>query len=181
MKLLSVLTALVLAANGFAQSAPTTKPLYISSLGVGDLKIDLPLAKANALLDQPITVKKANAKNQEMDTLEVMYKGRKLTLELYWKYIDEKRSETAIYSIYSSNANLGTKSGIGLGANKFDIVKKLDGYSLSLYPNWRYELPADKKRYSILTLQDGDAGTTLVMYFDNNVLYAFEVRAMEGC
>jgi len=174
---------LAAAAQGLAQPQPANPAaaMLISSTGVGEVKVNMSLAKLNALLPKPVVVKKANASVSDMDTVAFTYKGYNLVAEFYWRYIDENKGETAIYSLYCADDQLATKSGIKKGSDKFDIVKKLDGYNLSLYPNWRYEQAADKKRFSILTLQDGDAGTVLVMYFDNNKLYSFEVRLNEGC
>jgi hypothetical protein len=164
-----------------AQAPTAAKPVLVSSTGIGELKLDMSLKKLNALLDLPVTARRANAKDQGIDTVDMVYKGYKLVGELYWRYIDENRGETTLYSLRCANTNLATKSGIRQGSDKFEVVKMLDGYNLSLYPDWHYELPAEKKRFSVLTLQDGDAGTMLLMLFDNNKLYAFEVRILEGC
>ncbi|TAD81741.1 MAG: hypothetical protein EAY75_17315 [Bacteroidetes bacterium] len=176
-----LLLCLWLGCHAMAQTPAPAVPVAVSSTGIGEVKVNMTLAKLNALLPQPLQVKRANAADASMDTMTFTYKGYTIVAEFYWRYLGEERNETAVYSLYCSDARLSTKSGIKSGNDKFEVVKKLDGYNLNLYPDWRYEGKADKKRYSVLSLMDGDAGTSLIMYFDNNKLYAFEIRVNEGC
>jgi len=43
------------------------------------------------------------------------------------------------------------------------------------------ETQPDKSKYSVLMLTDGENGTQLIMYFENNKLTGFQITIDEGC
>jgi len=150
----------------------------ISTVRLGDLKPGLELDSINKFLDVKIKVKPLKKIDEtSADSANIVYKGLKVMLVLY-KYIDGKKMTAYLTNIYSEDANLTTKSGIKMGDNKFDLIKKLDGSTLNVSLNY---LKADPK-YSMVTLYDNQSGSSLTFYFLNNLLYAFETGSSEeGC
>ena len=176
MKILFIIAAFLLPAFIFAQVPP------IASTGFGEIKINMPLTALNKLLAKPIKANQAQLDSNYYDTVNVVYKNTTLQVYLYKTYVDDNNKNTvAVYGLRTTSADVKTRSGIGLGADKFDVIRKLDGFSLNLYPDWHYADTPEKKRYSLVQLNDGENGTILTMYFDNNKLYEFEVRIFEGC
>ena len=154
----------------------------VSSTGIGDIKINMTLQQVEKAAGQAINLKTASAENYEMDTALVSYKGVHVTLILYTVGGDEtNKPQKKVYSVGASHPNLQTRSGFTQGSDKFDIVKKLDGMYLNLQPDWRMETEPDKAKYSVLMLTDGENGTQLIMYFENNKLTGFQITIDEGC
>ena len=154
----------------------------VSSTGIGEIKINMTLQQVEKVIGQAIMLKPASTESYEMDTALVSYKGVQVALILYTVGGDEtNKTQKKVYSVGASHPNLQTRSGVTLGNDKFDIVKKLDGMYLNLQPDWRMETQPDKAKYSVLMLSDGENGTQLIMYFENNKLTGFQVTIDEGC
>lgn len=161
----------LLPAAGFAQA-----PVF-SSTRFGALRLRAPLDSVNKYLAQPLVF--APLRREEgyrYDTAFTQLGGIRLRL-VFGHEVSEvtKRQSIELYSVYSEDSALATKSGIRPGFDKFDLVKKLDGSYLSLAPD------TDKgKGYSLLSLLDVETGTRLQFYFRNNRLYAVELLVEES-
>lgn len=154
----------------------------VSSTGIGDIKINMTLQQVEKASGQAITLKPASGESYEMDTALVSYKGIPVTLIFYTVGGEEtNQPQKKVYSVGASHPTLQTRSGFTLGSDKFDIVKKLDGMYINLQPDWRMDSKPDKAKYSVLMLTDGENGTILIMYFENNKLTGFQVTVDEGC
>ncbi len=177
---MKLLATIILACFLLPVYSQTTIP--VSSTGIADIKVMMTQAAVEKLIGQPIQFKKPASENQYLDTAEVTYKGVNLIIEFSDDYISESGARThKVHGIAASHPNLQTRSGITLGSNKFDVIKKLDGMYLSIQPDWRYDEKPDKAKYSIVRLSDGENGTELHMYFEDNILTGFYVSQFEGC
>ncbi len=154
----------------------------ISSTQLNGVKIRMSIDAFNKLTNQQVVSKaSANDNGAYFDTVKTEIKGVPVTIVFFPTYNEKVKNEIGIYSIQTSHISVKTKSGIGIGSNKFDVIKKLDGFSLQIYPDWMKDEKI-RKKYSVVILNDSDNGTELKMYFENNILYSFEVQDMgEGC
>lgn len=145
----------------------------ISSLRLDELKLKMPVDSVNKVLNAQLQVK-ASKYEFSTDTMWVNYKGDSVRL-VFNRYIDEKKQVvTSLQNIYAAAKTLKTKSGIKTGDNKFDIIKKLDGSTLRMAPDWFFENAPDKKLRSCVVLYDYDNYSIVIFHFYNNLLYAFE-------
>ncbi len=157
-------------------------PVTVSSTGIGEIKINMTLQQVEKVTGQSISLSQHPGKDYAMDTVEIAYKGIPVTIIFYTLSDgDDNKLQKKVYDVSASHPNLQTRSGFTLGTDKFDIVKKLDGMYLTLQPDWRMQEKPDKAKYSILMLTDGENGTMLIMYFEQNKLTGFEVSIDEGC
>jgi hypothetical protein len=175
--LLTILLKFAIAMNG----ANAQSPVIVSSTGIGELKINMTLKDAEKITGRSISIKPTGEEGYATDTATLDYKGIQVALVFYNGGEGENNTLKKIYSISASHPSLQTRSGFTLGSDKFDIVKKLDGMHLTLQPDWRMTGKPDKAKYSVLMLTDGDNGTMLLMFFENNKLTGFEVTIDEGC
>jgi hypothetical protein len=108
-----------------------------------------------------------------------MYKNIfvRLIFQNYYN-LELKKQVINLTRIYTEDSKILTKSGIRIGDNKFDIVRKLDGSILSLSPDLEKGKP-----YSKLVLQDLTSSTMLAFYFKDNVLFAIglDIEEEGGC
>lgn len=156
--------------------------IQVSSAGIGEIKINMTLEQVEKITGQTISLKKNSEENYAMDTAVVTYKGVQVTIEFLETTEGENNKPVRkVYGLEASHPSLKTRSGIELGSDKFEIVKKLDGMYLELQPHWRYDGKPDKKKYSLLRLTDGDNGTELLMFFEDNKLTGFKISVYEGC
>lgn len=164
--------------------AGKSQGITISTVKLGELKINFSIDSLNKYLDKkakvmPLVIKNDTDARYRYDTIETSYKGLpiKLFLDNYLNYETNKLT-TTLLGIYSEDKNIKTKSGIKIGDDKFDVLKKLDGYELNISP-----LKHMGKEFSKVTLFDFDNGGSLIFYFKNNILYAFELSlgGEEGC
>lgn len=150
----------------------------VSTTRMDELKILLPVDSVNKVLGTNIKLKQ-DGRDFNYDTVNVVFKTDSLRL-VFSKFINNKNKvETSLVSIFSNAKTLKTRSGLKPGDNKFDIIKKLDGSTMRIAPDWHLpENAADKKAYSVIALYDYDNNGLLNFYFFNNTLYAFEVASM---
>lgn len=123
--------------TGFGQSP------VISSVKLGELKLEMSLDSVNKYLDKKVALKKFTVTESILyDTVNAIYKNIPIQLGFTQEYDDEnKKTFTRLCDIYCDDKTIKTKSGIKLGDNKYDIIKKLESSYLSLSPNKKKEKP----------------------------------------
>lgn len=150
-------------------------------MGIGELRLGMSLQKMNQVLGTRIVAKKANKTLQDFDTVKITYKGIAMLVCLSYTGYQDNAPETSIYGLAASSSLLSTKSGVQMGMDKFEVIKKLDGMELHVGKDWRKDEHPEKKRFSTVALDDYDNGSQLIMFFIDNKLTGFEVIFNEGC
>lgn len=150
----------------------------VSSTRFDELRLNIPVDTVNKILGSSIRLE--NSKDFNYDTVRLIYKTDSLTL-VFSKFLNLKnKMETSLVSMFCKGKNLKTRSGLKPGDNKFDIIKKLDGSTMRIAPDWHLaENFPERKLYSIIALYDYDNNSVLNFYFFNNTLYGFECASME--
>jgi hypothetical protein len=175
-------TWIILCMLSLLNAAYAQNIIPVSSTGIGEIKINMTLAQVEKTIGQAITLPASHEESYAFDSVQVNYKGIVLDLAFYTAGDDENgKPKKMVYGLSASHQSLQTRSGFTLGSDKFDIVKKLDGMYLNLQPDWRMEEKAEKAKFSVLILTDGENGTQLMMYFENNKLTGFHITIHEGC
>ncbi len=152
-------------------SAKAQTPI-ISSVKLGNLKLGAPVDTINQYLDNKITLKPFKSTDEYYylsDTIHTTYRNAPVRLIFNCFLNETKKLTTELIGIYSESKLVTTKSGIKLGDNKYDIIRKLEGSYLYVYPDEK-----KRKGFSTVTLIDQTTYTMLVFYFKYNVLYAIE-------
>lgn len=145
----------------------------LSSMRLDDLRLTMPIDSVNRILNANLKVKESKWEFST-DTIWTTYKQDSVRL-VFNRFINEKKQVVSeLQNIYSAATTIKTKSGIRYGDNKFDIIKKLDGSTLKVSPDWFYEQLPEKKRYSAVVLYDYSNFSIIIFHFYDNALYAFE-------
>jgi len=166
-KLLVIALLSILGASGVAQIQT------MSSMRFDELKLTMPLDTVNKILGMKLQVKESKWEFST-DTIWTKYKGDSVRL-VFDRFTNEKKQVVCnLQNIYAVSKTIKTKSAIQYGDDKFDIIKKLDGSSLKIAPDWLYENHPDKKAYSSVVLYDYSNYSIIIFHFYNNSLYAFE-------
>jgi hypothetical protein len=175
MKAITTLIYILAIQISFAQT-----PVF-TSLRLGDLKLNTPLDSVNKILKSKIKFTYKKDGYYQSDSANVIYNGLPIKL-FFTNYFDESAKKQRIYltSIYCDHNLLQTKSGIKLGDNKFEIIKKLDGNELRISRDYRDEIKEKNKALSIVTLADYNNNSELIFYFKDHLLYAISIIYIEG-
>lgn len=151
----------------------------VSSTRMEELKLGLPVDTINKIVNGQIPIKK-QTKEFVYDTVNIIYKSDSVRL-VFSRFLSlENKVQTSLVSIFSKAKGLKTRSGIKPGDNKFDIIKKLDGASMRISPDWHFaENDPERKPHSVVVLYDYENDSLLNFYFYNNSLYGFECSSLQ--
>ena len=147
--------------------------ISISTKGLDESKLGYSIKNINRYVDKKVEQKKCL--DSLMDNSYIDFnslKGIKIRLRID-NYINgiTKEQVSKLIEIYTEDKRIKTSFGINIGDEKFNILKKLDGYNLRIIPNCN-----ESKNKSQIILYDEKNLTDLVFYLRNNILFAFECR-----
>ncbi|MBT2621092.1 hypothetical protein [Chryseobacterium sp. ISL-6] len=165
---------LVLFASGFLSAQESFE---VSTLRIGPYKVFMKSAEIEKYSGAKLRLTNGEFKNS------VKYSGETIMISTSQEY-DNEGKETNGYSIYgvsTTSKKFKTKSGIGVGSTKDDIINAYKNYpSYSTYPGWD-DQGKQVKNESYFILNDTDAGTVLSFKMVNNIVTEISVSLNEGC
>jgi hypothetical protein len=153
----------------------------ISTMRMGIFKLKSTTAEIEKALGQKIKVK--HKQDNYMDTAKIMYNQANYILS-FTKLYNENTSAPEVWELFavsSSNTTLKTKSGIGINNTKSEILSTYDKNDMTINNDWEYKEKGNAKdKIQFVTLNDYEAGTTLVFKTEDRVVKSMEVRLYEG-
>ena len=159
----------------FATNAVAQNKDYILSLdGIGALKLGMPLTELEKLLKTKITLKVINIDSVRLtETVNTKYKGIDVEINL-WKRQD---NIITVDGIKTSSPLCKTKSGIGIGSTKLQIIAAYDGYHIDAKPVFDYgnDKPVKSKTMSTVTVKEEEEGYAIIFSLVNNKVVSFEI------
>jgi hypothetical protein len=182
MKLKSIiLLAVVLVCVTTQAQTPTANATnVISTLRMGPFKINSYKPDVEKIVGTKLVVVD---KDDYYDTAKVVYNNSNYTLVFNKEYNDDTKApiKMRLVSIISNNTTLKTKSGIGLGSTKAQILAAYDKFDINIYNDYQYkEKKNPKDKIQFIALQDFDAGTQIMFTTDNRVVTQIVVNVYEG-
>ena len=149
----------------------------VSTLRIGPYKVFMKNGEVEKLSGAKLKLTNGEFKNS------VKYNGETLMLSTTQDY-DSEGKETSGYSIYgisTTSKKFKTKSGIGVGSTKDDIINAYKNYpSYEVSPGWD-DQGKQIKNQSYFMLNDGDAATILSFKMTDNIVTEILVSLNEGC
>ncbi len=180
MKHIALLFCLFMSAGLFAQTS--SENLQVTMTGIGPFKINMKKADVEKIAGHSIATKKDE--DGFGDTAVLVYKGVSFTITFYENYIDDKKTETAIYAIKTNSPLVKTKSGIGIGDDKLKIITTYPDFDFNFYYHYIDAEDGSYKRSkerSTLSLMGQDSPSIIQFYLNNGKVESFEVNIAEGC
>ncbi len=153
----------------------------ISTMRIGPFKINMPKTEVEKIIGQKLIRNEGGY----VDSAVFNYGNTNYIVVFNQEYVEEGSKLPKlwkIYSISSSNTKLKTKSVIGIGSTKAQILQAYDKYDLTISNDYSYkekENPKDKVQF--ITLSDGEAGTQITFTTENRVVTKIEISVFEGC
>ncbi|MDP2453578.1 MULTISPECIES: hypothetical protein [unclassified Kaistella] len=119
-----------------------------------------------------------------MKTNKVNYLGEVIEISIMQNYDDQGQNTGGyqIYSLMTKSKKFRTKSGMGVGSTKDQLIDAYRNYpNFSVAQMWDEKTEKISTTKSTFTLTDNDAGTLLSFIMINNVVTEVSVFMNEGC
>lgn len=171
----SILLFTVIHFFAVAQSATDV----ISTMRMGPFKLNT----VKADIEKAIGQKLQSRSKEYFDTAEVTYGGVKYTLVFNQEYSEDpkKAAPWKLYGVSSAATPLKTKSLIGIGSTKAEILQAYDKFDITIYNDYDYKTKGNAKdKIQFINLQDFDAGTQITFTTENRIVKKIEVTIYEG-
>ncbi len=170
MKKLLPFLFILLSATTVAQN----KDYLLSMDGIGSIKLGMPLTELEKLLKAKITLKVINIDSVQLtETVNTKYKGIDVEINL-WKRQDDI---ITVDGIKTSSSLRKTKTGLGIGSTKLQIIAAYDGYHIDAKPVFDYDndKAVKSKTMSTVTVKEDEEGYAIIFTLINNKVVSFEI------
>ncbi|TXI35561.1 MAG: hypothetical protein E6Q58_00035 [Niabella sp.] len=150
------------------------KDYLLSIEGIGPIKLAMPLTELEKLLQTKIKLKVIGIDPVVVvETVKAKYKGIDVEIDLF-----KRQDYIAVDGMRTSSPLCKTKSGIGIGATKLQIIAAFEGYHIDAEPV--YDYTADNKAIknktkTMVTVKEDDEGYAIIFHLVNNKVVSFEV------
>ena len=175
MKLLSTFLVTFLSLQVIAQTA------LVTMNGIGDIKLGMKKAQVEKLVNQTFNLPHLSSKNGDayQDTVHINYNGLEANVMFQKEYSENDKYDIAVWEIKSNSPQLKTKSGIGIGDDKFKIISTYEGYVIWIMPEYENNNSVKSKTKSSVWLH-GDDDNVIIFYLDKNKVTGMSVTYFEG-
>lgn len=148
----------------------------VSTLRMGPYKISMEQADVEKTSGTKMKVIDGTAKNA------IKYGGEILSIDFYSTYmIDTKKDIVSVLGISTTSKKFKTKSGIGVGSTRDDLINAFRNHSsFSVSPSWDEDGKRSPQDTGYFVLNDETAGTNLSFKFVNNVVTEISVSVSAG-
>jgi hypothetical protein len=148
---------------------------YLLSLdGIGSLKLGMPLVELEKVLKTKVRLKVIDVDSVVLvETIKAKYKGIDVEIDLI-----KRQDYIAVNGISTSSPLCKTKSGLGIGATKLQIIAAYEGYHIDAAPLFEYEgddKPKKNKTKSSIIVKEDTEGYAIIFYLVNNKVVSFEI------
>lgn len=169
-KIFSILF-IILATTTVAQN----KDYLISLDGIGPIKLGMPLVELEKLLKTKITLKVIDVDPVRLtETIKAKYKEIDVEIDFF-----KRQDYIAVDGINASSPLCKTKSGLGIGSTKLQIIAAYEGYYIDARPYYKYKEGDDKpeksKTESTVTVKEDEEGYAIVFSLVNNKVVSFAI------
>lgn len=156
-----------------AISSAQHKEYLLSNEGIGSLKIGMPLSELEKLLQKKINLKVIGVDPVVLvETVKVTYKGINVEINLI-----KRQDYIAVDGITSNSPICKTKSGIGIGSTKLQIINAFEGYYIDLIPGNNSEGGHSIKKNirGTVTVIEDEEGDAIVFSLKDNKVVSFSI------
>jgi predicted solute-binding protein len=172
------LTTLLLLLFSLVASSQT-----VSMIGIGDVKVGMKQADLEKLTGIKVKLKHLAKKESDSyrDSVNFTYKEVEYMVTVERSYSEENNNDITVAEVRSSSPKIKTKSGIGIGDDKYKIISTYEGYTIHIMPEWEDNYTKKSKTKSTVWLHGDETGNVIIFYLDNNKVTAIAVTYNEGC
>lgn len=154
----------------------------ISTLRIGPFTVFMKDKAAEKFTNSKLVV--YNGPNEYNKKNKVNYNGEIIGISIMetWDDAGEKQQGYQIYSLSTTSKKFRTKSGMGVGSTKDELLETYKNYpNFSVSQIWDEKTEKLSSSMSSFVLTDNDSGTNLSFTLINNVVTEVSVYMNEGC
>ena len=172
------LTTLLLLLFSLVASSQT-----VSMTGIGDIKVGMKQADLEKIAGIKVKLKHLAKKGSGAyrDTVNFTYKDVAYLVTVERSYSEENKNEITVAEVRSSSEKIKTKSGVGIGDDKYKIISTYEGYTIHIMPEWEDNYTKKSKTRSTIWLYGDESNNVIIFYLDNNKITSISVTYNEGC
>ena len=150
----------------------------LTTLRIGPYKIFMKADEA-----EKIAAKKLLQFDEWEKSNTVNFQGENIEIKILNIFISEKENNVpAIYSLSTKSPKFKTKSGMGVGNTKNELIEAYKNYpNFSVNQGWEDDGEKTSKTISYFNLSDLDATTELSFKLENNIVTQVSIFINEGC
>ncbi len=155
---------------------------------IGPFFLEMKQAEIEKICNKKFTINElADVSNNYEKTIEVQVNGVAYAIDFVPYYNDngEKENSYNLCRVVCKDKNIKTKSGISVGMNKFEVLKKLNtmniGFEFSKYLRYDNNGIATRTFSEFIKINDAQSGRALTINIVNEVVQSFELYIDEGC
>jgi hypothetical protein len=151
----------------------------LSTLRIGEYKLHMTHTEAEKLANKKLLI--PSEQNEYNGTTIVNYYGELVEIDIINHGNEEENEPNKVYAISTKSPKFRTKSGMGVGSTRDEILETFKNYSsYELYPEYDDNGKVIKGS-GYFRLIDIDAETALVFSFVNNKVVSVQVILNMGC
>ena len=111
------------------------------------------------------------------DTARLKYKGINVQLEFTRSFFAPNQFHMRLIGIRASSPLCKTKTGLGIGSTRLQIIAAYDGYHIDARPIFNYDndKPVKSKTMSTVTVKEDEEGYAIIFNLVNNKVVSFEI------
>ncbi len=181
------LSLLLLTSFAFC-SITTAQDVLASTIKIGSFYLGMKHTEIEKMSTKKFTTTELKTLSDDYEkTTDVMVNGVKYTFDFYPTYTTDAKLDGTytVSKIICGDSKVKTKSGITIGMNKFEVLKKLNGMSISFEFNkyTKYDNDGKPTKYfkEYIRINDTQAGKSLTLNIENDKVHSFELYYEEGC
>lgn len=156
----------------------------VSMMGISDIKVGMKQADLEKVAGIKVKLKHLAKKENDTyrDTVNFTYKDVAYMVTVERSYSEENKSEIAVAEVRSSGTKIKTKSGVGIGDDKYKIISIYEGYTIHIMPEFEDDTYTKRsKTRSTIWLYGDESNNVIIFYLENNKVTAISVTYNEGC
>lgn len=184
----SILSFILIVATLLFSKNSTAQDVIASTIKLGPFSLEMKLTEVEKICNKKFSKAELKIPTEEYEkTMTVVANGVKYELRFKDSYNKDGNKDGGfeITGVKSTDSKLKTKSGIAIGMNKYEIIKKLDGMNIGFeyrkYPKYDKDGNTTKAFIETITINDTQAGRSLTLNIKNEKVESFELFFDEGC
>jgi hypothetical protein len=166
----------------------TAQDIVASTIKIGQFYLGMKHTEIEKISTKKFTTTELKTLSDDYEkTTDVMVNGVKYTLDFYPTYSNEGKLDGTytLSRVVCADSKVKTKSGITVGMDKFEVLKKLNSMNISFEFNKYTKYDNDGKPTKFfkeyIKINDTQAGKSLTLNIENDKVQSFELYYEEGC
>jgi hypothetical protein len=166
----------------------TAQDILASTMKIGSFYLGMKHTEIEKMSSKKFTTTELKTISDDYEkTTYVMVNGVKYTFDFYPTYNDDGKLDGTytLSKVLCADSKVKTKSGISIGMDKFDVLKKLNtmniSFEFSKYTKYDKDGKPTKYFKEYIRINDTQAGKSLTLNIENDKIQSFELYYEEGC